>query len=322
MKDDKDLHSFMNTWFQRFPGKVELYAPDHWKLTQLLEDLGRNIVLGMCKHPSSYVLFLMMVGVWKNPHVDKLQDTLGNILKNSTETVQDTFDYVLQICKEHIKDESSPLKEAERRIIDTLGSLSGLGASQGGRAIVSAVLRFLDPSRYGTVDYRNWCILSNTGTDVFPSPLLEPLAKSVEGTRGVPIDTEHYQQYLSVIRTLGRKCNLTPAQVDMALFAFSDELWPFVREQSHSLSLATSSDKARRIMEVIDEVFQEVSKFPGQRQRALRFWKTMKSYERKGDCENMYRYVKNSIKKGSPPVGAKKTLESEFWRIEKIVRDP
>jgi len=317
----EDLPQFLQTWSQRFPEKVKLYSADHWKLTQLLDDLGKNIAIGLCRQSGTYMLFLIMVAVWKNPHPRKLERTIGNILKNSVVDVERTFNDALQIYRQRIKGNTEPSLEDERKLVDTLGSLSGLGALEGGRAIVSAVLRFLDPSMYGTVDYRNWCILSNTGCN-FPwmSPL-KRLGNSVEDTKNIPIDTEHYLEYLGRIRDLGKKCNLTPTEVDMALFAYSDELWPFKKEQVGSPLVAKSVDKARRIMVVIDEIVQEVSKIPNQKRRATKLWKVMKLYERSGDYQSMYRFAKNAIRKGRRPLGATKTLESEFQRIEQIVEN-
>jgi len=320
-RNEKETCRLLLSWSQRFPEKVELYAADHWKLTQLVEELGKNIVMGSYRHSSTYMLFLIMVAVWKNPHTGKLEKTLSNILMNSAVDVERAFNDGLEMYRQHVKDKSEPSMEFERRLIDTFGRLYGLGASEGGRAIVSAVLRFLDPLKYGTVDYRNWCILSNTGCTLPWSRPLEKLGKSVEETKRIPIDTAHYLEYLSYIRDLGKKCNLSPAEVDMALFAYSDEIWPLKREQVDSVLLAKSVDKARRIMVVIDEIVREVSKIPNQKKRAMKLWKVMKQYERSGDYQSMYRFAENAIRKGGRPLGATKTLESEFWRIEQIVRN-
>jgi len=320
-KNEKETCKLLQSWSERFPEKVELYAADHWKLTQLLEELGKNIAMGSCRHSSTYMLFLMMVAVWKNPHPGKLEKSLRNILTNSAVDVERTFNDGLEIYRQHVKDRSEPSMEDERKLIDTFGRLSGLGASEGGRAIVSAVLRFLDPFKYGTVDYRNWCILSNTGCTLPWSQPLKKLGKSVEETKRIPIDTVHYLEYLGCIRDLGKKCNLSPAEVDMALFAYSDEVWPFKREQVDSILLTKSADKARRIMVVIDEIFREVSKIPNQKKRAMKLWNVMKLYERSGDYQSMYRFAKNAIRKGGRPLGATKTLESEFPRIEQIARN-
>lgn len=269
------------------------------------------------------MLFLMMVGAWKNPHGKALEDTLANILKNSVENVEKQFSDALKIYDESIRDMDDPSRQAEGKLVDAFGILSGLGASpdQESRKIVSAVLRFLDPSKYGTVDWRNWCILSNTGGKLLPSPLLNRLAETVEKSKTVAIDTKHYLSYLDVIRSLARRCGLTPAQVDMALFAYSSELWPFPGYASRMPS-AKSLDKAAKIMSVVEEIVQEVSRLPGQRWRATKFGDVMKGYAESGDYLSMFRYASNVRKKGRPPVGAKKTLESEFSRIEQIVRDP
>ena len=299
------------------------FLPNNWKLTQLLSDLGSSIACGSSRSSSIYMLFLMMVGIWKNPHGKALQDTLANILKNSIKDVDQQFNDALKTYDESIKDNDDPSKEAERNLVDALGSLSGLGASpsQESRKVVSAVLRFLDPSKYGTVDWRNWCILSNTGSKLLTSPLLNKLGDTVEKTKTVPIDTEHYLSYLDAIRSLARRCGLTPAQVDMALFAYSNELWHFPGYASR-MPDAKSLDKAARIMSVVEEIVQEVSRVPGQRWRATKFRDVMRGYAKSGDYLRMFQYASNVRKKGRSPVGAKKTLESEFSRIEQIVREP
>jgi hypothetical protein len=322
-ENERNLCEFLVTWSDRFPEVVEHFASNNWKLTQLLSDLGSSIARGSYRSSSIYMLFLMMVGVWKNPHAKALQDTLANILKNSIKDVEQQFSDALKIYDESIKDKNDPSKQAERNLVDALGRLSGLGASpdQESRKVVSAVLRFLDPSKYGTVDWRNWCILSNTDSTLLPSPLLNKLGDTVEKTKPVPIDTEHYLSYLDVIRSLARRCSLTPAQVDMALFAYSNELWHFPGYASR-MHREKSLDKAAKIMSVVEEIVQEVSKLPGQRWRAIKFQQVMKGYAKSGDYLSMFEYAKNITKKGRPPVGAKKTLESEFSRIEQITRDP
>jgi hypothetical protein len=143
----------------------------------------------------------------------------------------------------------------------------------------------------------------------------------VEKTKTVPIDTEHYLSYLDALRSLARRCGLTPAQVDMALFAYSNELWHFPGYASR-MPDAKSLDKAARIMSVVEEIVQEVSKVPEQRWRATKFRDVMRGYAKSGDYLRMFQYASNVRKKGRPPVGAKKTLESEFSRIEQIVREP
>ena len=143
----------------------------------------------------------------------------------------------------------------------------------------------------------------------------------MEKTKTVPIDTEHYFSYLDAIRGLARRCSLTPAQVDMALFAYSNELWHFPGYASRT-SDTRSLDKAARIMSVVEEIVQEVSKIPGQRGRATSFRDVMMGYAKSGDYLRMFQYASNVRKKGRPPVGAKKTLESEFSRIEQIVKEP
>lgn len=122
---------------------------------------------------------------------------------------------------------------------------------QVGVPMASAILRFAWPNLYGTVDWRNWYVLSNTmnrvgkENDIFRRPLLSSLG-SVQRYSSSGITVNRYIEYLRVIRSLaeehsnrtegGKELPIiselvkeypkrTPAEIDMALFSYS---WLFI----------------------------------------------------------------------------------------------
>ena len=254
--------NFLAKYSRLFPERVERYAKDHWMLTQELIEHGRRIVNKTYTHPSMFVLFLLKVGVWKNPHGEELKRTISNIASNKIEDVKRVFEEGLSIYWSAIRGKKELSEYDDSRLIDTFGRLKGFGGKTGSRKMTSAILRFLEPSKYGTVDYRNWCILSNTEFMFLDKPLLEPLASTWEESKAINIDTRRYLAYLKNIRKLSRKYGFTPAEVDMALFAYSDEIIPLKRE----LPLTTSEsdkkalEKAHEMMKIIQEVADSVRK--------------------------------------------------------------
>jgi len=313
---------FFARYRQLFPERVERYAKDHWALTRDLDDHGRKIANRAYSHPSMYMLFLLKVGIWKKPHGKGLEDTVKNISKNSLQSVDAAFQIALDIYHRSVKEKGEVSIEADRKLTDIFGRLEGFGAETGSRKMVSAVLRFLDPEKYGTVDYRNWAILSNAGGQFLDDPLLPPLAESLSKSRDANIDTQSYLRYLKVIRKLARDYNCLPADVDMALFAYSDEIIPLNREPALISPLKESKEKALRMMEVIQEVADsaERSGFPSQAKIILQ---NVMSKARTGDYESIYRYCRNAIR-ARPDMDEKlerlggKSLRSQFYRIQKI----
>lgn len=313
--DNEEICVFLRKWSKRFPVEIDTFNQGHWQLTQSLTDFGRDIVSGG-RSPSNCFAFLLLVGVWKNPHGKMLEDTISHIMMNPLEEVHQQFENALKIHKDFIQNTANPKREHDQIIIDTIGSLRGFGTTeQGSRKMVSAVLRFLDPQKYGTVDWRNWCLLSNTGSDLFTSPLLEGQGSDVERTKDLSIDTGHYLQYLGQIRRLARECRMTPAEVDMALFAYSIQVWPFPGAKTNS---ERSLEKSMRIMAVIDEIVDAVSTDPTRIRQALSLRNGMMTLAKEGRYREMVRYARNAISRGHAPPRAKKTLESEIGRIEEI----
>ena len=278
---------FLAKYRQIFPERVEKYAKDHWALTQDLTDHGRKIVNRVYSHPSMYMLFLLKVGIWKKPHGKGLRDTVMNIARNSLKSIDAAFQIALDIYHRNVKDKSKVSTEADRKLIDTFGKLDGFGAKSGSRKMVSAILRFLDPDKYGTVDYRNWAILSNTGGQFLDDPLLPTLAESLNESRKVNIDTQNYLHYLKIIRKLAKDYGYSPADVDMALFAYSDEIVPLGRGPILTPLPKESKNKAQRMMEVIEEVADsaECLGFPGQARILLQ---NVKPKVRTGNYEGIY----------------------------------
>lgn len=320
--DQRALGNFdFRGWKDKFPEKVERFAAGHWFLTNELEKFGEHIARSELSHPSMYMLFLFMVGVWKNPHSRELETTLANIAQNDSAQVGAIVSEGLSIWREKVVNATQPDPRSEAGMVEVLSQLSGFGRTTGGRAMTSAFLRFLDSNRYGTVDYRNWVVLSNTQCNPFPKALLPPLAPTIRETSQIPIGTQQYLDYLRVIRELAQNQSMRPADIDMALFAYSDEIIPLSRGGRRDVQGAVSHDKAMRIMKVVDEIAESVSKVHGQGSRARRFREIMSSHARVGNYMRMYEFAKNAMAKASPPAGATKTLETEFSRIEAIVKD-
>ena len=271
-----------------------------------------------------YMLFLLKVGIWKKPHGKGLQDTLMNVVRNSPGSVDAAFQIALDIYHRSVKDKPDVLMETDRKLIDTFGKLQGFGAKSGSRKMVSAILRFLDAGKYGTVDYRNWAILSNTGGQFLDDPLLPHLAESLNEmrARNVVVDTQNYLRYLKIIRKLAKDYSYSPADVDMALFAYSDEIVPLGGESNLTPLPKESKDKAQRMMEVIEEVADSAERlgFPRQARILLH---NVKPKVRTGNYEGIYQYCRNAIR-ARPDMDAKleklggKSLRSQFFRIQDI----
>lgn len=206
-------------FFRRYLGlareRFDKYYPGQWSLTQRLEALGRSIALREITDDVTLLLFLVDVAVWKEPYELQAKDMIAQVITNNYDGIKSAFSRVWSALD----------KGSDMEAIDAIGSLRGFGIG-GSRKIASAVLRFLDPNKYAVVDYRNWAILSNTGGRYFELKMLEPLAETFEGTRDKPVDTAMYLQYLKVVRTMADQNLLRPADIDMALFAFSDEIKP------------------------------------------------------------------------------------------------
>jgi len=279
------LRNFFKKYSRLYPERVERYAKDHWLLTKDLVEHGQRIVNKKYTHPSMFVLFLLKVGVWKNPHGKELQKTIRNIAHNSFEEIKNSFEEGLSIYWNYIRIKEEPSEYDENRFIDAFGRLKGFGKETGSRKMTSAILRFLDPGRYGTVDYRNWIILSNTEFRFFDSPMLEPLADTIEESKHVSIDTQKYLCYLKVIRRLAKEHEITPADVDMALFAYSDEVIPLSREIS--TIILRSKKKALAMMKIIQEVADSAAEvgFPRQAKILLDI---IKPLVEEGDFEAIY----------------------------------
>jgi len=80
---------------------------------------------------------------------------------------------------------------------------------QVGVPIASAILRFVWPNSYGTVDWRNWYVLSNTvnrvgkKNDILRNPLLSSLRSVQRYSSSITVN--RYPEYLRVIRSLAEE---------------------------------------------------------------------------------------------------------------------
>lgn len=140
-----------------------------------------------------------------------------------------------------------------RRLRELVGPeppVRGYGFSGVDVPIASAILRFVFPDKYGSVGWRNWFVLSHTKAPggeqnkLFSQPLLKPLSEHRSSSE---IGISHYKVYLQVLRQLAeehpertsaaqsivvleellkRYPRRTPAEIDMALFAYSHKFIP------------------------------------------------------------------------------------------------
>ncbi|RLI81078.1 hypothetical protein DRP07_08070 [Archaeoglobales archaeon] len=315
----EEVERVLRHYFNLFPERVETFAKNHWQLTQELEEWGKKIREGSFTDLSIYVLFLLKIAAWKNPHNGELMKSLRNVVDNNPYEIKFTIDKSVKFL-DILKDEYS--QETEIELIDLIGNLKGFGRGTKSRKMVSAVLRFLCPDFYGTVDYRNWAILSNTGGRYFKEKLLEPLADDLDRSSKKDINTGQYIEYLKIIRKLAERCNMTPAEVDMALFSFSHDIKPLV------LKFDPNKEKAFAILSIIEEIVEDASTCTPNwvRERAQGLYNRMRSMAERGEFEKMYRECKKLMSKGSNVANyltkhGKKSIESEFHRIESIYRE-
>jgi hypothetical protein len=232
---------------------LETYFPGQWAFTQRLETQGRVIRRREVTDPVSRMLFLAEVAAWKQPFENQAPVLIRHVTQNPYEHINGALESALTNL-DHSHDAPA---------VDAVGALHGFGRSDGSRKIASAVLRFLEPTRFGTVDYRNWCLLSNTGGTFFRAPLLEPLAPSIEAAKSLPISTSQYIGYLHVLRNLAAENGLTPAEIDMALFAYSHEVRPLsYRPVTRITAESQPQDtgpvlKFQRMLAVLQEVIED-----------------------------------------------------------------
>jgi len=138
---------------------------------------------------------------------------------------------------------------AKEKVAEKVEILAEL--NQVSTAMASAILRFVNPSEFGTVDWRNWYVLSqSTNTQgqnniLFNKQLLNPLNNPYSS---IEITSDLYMVYLTVIRELATKFpertekgkqlgiikeiineypRRTPAEIDMAIFSYS---WIFIKK--------------------------------------------------------------------------------------------
>ena len=319
------FRDFLGKYIKLFPERVEHYAKNHWALTQDLTRHGQEIANGIYTHPSMLMPFLLMVGIWKNPHEPDLQKTIANMARNNTRSIELTFAEALDIYRRRIKGIEEVPEDADRRLVDSLGKLGGFGRKTGSRKMVSAALRFLDPTKYGTVDYRNWVILSNTEHQFLEESLLRPLGQHIEGSKRIEIGTGKYITYLKTIRKLAKTYGITPAEVDMALFAYSDEIIPFSRENMLPPARTKSDGKALRMMQIIQDVVDSVESL-GLHRHANILLSRVQPLARKGDYEGIYHYCKRAVS-GKSHVDdmiekrGGKSLRKVFCKIEEIYQN-
>lgn len=131
---------------------------------------------------------LFYIACWKAPSNDRSRGRLANL---AFECIRSRgVEGIKTVTKEAI--ELSEREEIEKSIVK-LTELQGVGTR-----VASAILTFYDPKKFGAVDWKAW------------KTLYDETKKDFE-----PKD---YVKYLKDIRELAQKCNITPRNVDLALW--------------------------------------------------------------------------------------------------------
>ncbi|MHA1381272.1 MAG: hypothetical protein ACTSRG_23135 [Candidatus Helarchaeota archaeon] len=325
LNNKSKLKKVLQYYLNLYPEKVDKFAPNHWTLTKELIKDGQNIINNKYNHESMLFLFLLKVGIWKNPHGRKMIGTITNIVKNKVNEIKLIFSNALDFYNNKIRGKDSINIEVEKIFIDFFGNIKGYGRT-GARKLTSAILRFLDPSRYGTVDYRNWCILSNTGGQYFIKPLLESKGDSIQESMEQTISTDDFMNYLQMIRKLGIICNMSPAEIDMALFSFSDTIKPLNIDNKYLGNIKMGNhEKAQKILEIIKNITRGAMNGTPHwvYGAALGLQREMEKHAENGDAKRMYDRCRTllggKVGKYLQDIG-KNSIESEFSKIERIYK--
>jgi hypothetical protein len=235
MLDEHDRTKLVES-FSLWPERLRWYGhpetePD---FTIRIEQLGGAIRSCLEKgyfDPASLRHFLVQVGYWKMPH--ELASHESNVNLNSESQIVDTF-----------KSLASSLQDEDR--IEACTRLHGFGDVTGQTRMASAILRFLWPEQYGVIDWRNWAVLSNCEFQFLSAPLLPTIADSRFDLRKVLYDVPKFLAYLSVLRGLLTALNFKRvADVDLALYSYSAEVWKFPRQEELLFTKAESKTRPR-----------------------------------------------------------------------------
>lgn len=312
---------FFHRYLDLAPERFERYFYGQWNLTKRLEDLGNRILKREVSDEVNLLLFLIDVAVWKEPHESQAKEMIKLVSDNSYYDIKSAFNKVWHALAEQ-KDEEA---------IDAIGSLRGFGKGDGSRKIASAVLRFLSPERFAVVDYRNWFLLSNTEGQYFEKPLLQPLGITIDDTKGRPINTKKYLEYLHVVRELAEQNGISPAEVDTALFAFSDEIRPLSvtpivgdneAKINERIADRYSTVKYQKMVEVVMRVVND-NKKKGHSRAAITLEKALKKcrtpYEIMNMCYNMT--TRASYMDRNLAMSGTMTLSHIMKELERIYRE-
>lgn len=138
----------------------------------------------------------------------KLQSSRNdsNIKKNSEDAVTQRF-------------RSAINGSTDREAIDILTELSGVGVP-----MASTMLTVAEPSQYAIIDYRAFRGLAGFKPEIVDSRRYADYAEFLEYFRTYLKNPEAYEFYMDHVREIAAAENLTPRQVDMALWAFDKEM--------------------------------------------------------------------------------------------------
>ncbi len=130
---------------------------------------------------------LYLIAFWKSTPVGALKHARGALLENTPNEIED----ISRRALERVANDDSP--DAAAQAIEELDKLHHVGIP-----IASAILAFYDPKRFGAIDPNAWTALGWEEPEEWKP--------------------KHYGKYVIRIRQIGEMCDLTPRQVDSALY--------------------------------------------------------------------------------------------------------
>lgn len=211
-----------------------------------MEQLGASVRDSMERRhfePASLRHFLIQVGYWKMPR--QLASHQSNVNRNTESDILRTFDMLAQTSE-----------DAKR--IEICTGVWGFGKGTKQTRMASAILRFLWPDKYGVIDWRNWAVLSNCEHTFLSEPFLPTIGGSRTDLRSAVYDVPMYLAYLNVLRGILSNLNLERvADVDLALYSYSAEIWPFPRlEESLWFELESKVEESNQKQLPLHKIYE------------------------------------------------------------------
>lgn len=214
--------------------------------------------------------------------------------------------------------------------------------------VASFIMRMLLPGHFATIDVRALNALRAIG---FEGIKKLPAESPDKGEYLAAFSAGDYLDYNGLLADLGNQYlmpgggttrHMWPSEVDMALYTFDKLGGGTVPCQKHEMAEASVTEsKAKRIMAVVEEVYNDVIKLAGEpwaqksgigprmRGAAIELRGNMLQLAQKDNHGEMYRYYYNALaSENGKLIGqvlqerGRKSLESERERVDSIYSDP